>query len=139
MSSSAGENDEMKKAQEAAAAGAADSGAPTIFDKLLSGAIPTDKVYEDDQVFAFRDVNPVAPTHILIIPKQRDGLTQLCKARVDQKALLGHLVHVAGQVGKQECPEGFRIVINDGKDGGQSVYHLHLHIIGGRTLSWPPG
>ena len=128
-------NNEVEKAQ----AAAGDAGAPTIFDKLLSGAIPSDKVYEDDQVYAFRDVNPQAPVHMLVIPKVRDGLTQLSKARTDQKALLGHLMYVAGQLGQQECPNGFRLVVNDGVQGSQSVYHLHIHILGGRQMGWPPG
>jgi histidine triad (HIT) family protein len=133
-------SDEVAKAQEAAAAVAGnDSGEPTVFDKLLSGEWKSDKVYEDDTTFAFRDINPQGPVHIVVIPKHRDGLTQLIKARPDQEALLGHLMYVASQIGKKECPEGFRIVINDGKDGAQSVYHLHLHIIGGRQMEWPPG
>eukprot|EP00977_Amphora_coffeiformis_P024344 scaffold15561_cov179-Amphora_coffeaeformis.AAC.1 len=130
-------SNEVDKAKEAAA-NAAD-GAPTVFDKILSGEWKSDKVYEDDQVYAFRDINPVAPVHVLVIPKVRDGLTQLSKARDDQKALLGHLTMVAGQIGQQECPDGFRLVINDGVQGAQSVYHLHIHVIGGRTMGWPPG
>ena len=131
-------SDEVQKAQEAAAANA-DTAPPTIFDKLVSGEIPSDKVYEDDSVLAFRDIAPQGPVHICLIPKKRDGLTQLCKAREDQKAMLGHLMYVAGQIGAKECPKGFRIVVNDGADGAQSVYHLHLHIIGGRQMNWPPG
>ena len=136
-------SDEVSKAKEAAKEfdmSSNDGAGPnTIFDKLLSGEWPTDKVYEDDRAFGFRDVNPQAPTHILIIPKNRDGLVSLSKAREDQKELLGHLMYVAQVVGKKECPEGFRIVINDGEEGAQSVYHLHLHILGGRQMNWPPG
>jgi histidine triad (HIT) family protein len=141
MSSTGGSSDEVAKAQEAAAAAAAagDSGAPTVFDKLLSGEWKSDVVYQDDTTFCFRDINPQAPIHIVVIPKHRDGLTQLSLARPDQEALLGHLMFVASQVGKRECPNGFRIVINDGEHGAQSVYHLHLHIIGGRQMGWPPG
>ena len=128
---------EVEKAKEAAAA--AESGAPTVFDKILSGEWSSDKVYEDEDVYAFRDINPQAPVHILVIPKKRDGLTQLSKARADQKALLGHLTYVAGQIAQKECPDGFRLVINDGVQGAQSVYHLHIHILGGRTMGWPPG
>lgn len=131
----AGSSDEVAKAQ-AAAPG---DDAPTIFDKLLSGAIPAKVVYEDDRAFCFRDVNPQAPVHILCIPKVKNGLSMLSKAREDQKELLGHLMYVAGEVGKKECPNGFRIVINDGMDGCQSVFHLHLHILGGRQMGWPPG
>ena len=103
------------------------------------GDIPCTEVYSDDKVLAFRDVNSTAPVHILVIPKDRDGMTQVTKARPDQKELLGHLMYVAQELGAKECPNGFRIVINDGKDGGQSVYHLHLHVIGGRPMKWPPG
>eukprot|EP00913_Durusdinium_trenchii_P024623 g23115.t1 len=93
----------------------------------------------DDRALAFRDVSPQAPVHVLVIPKVRDGLTQLQNAREDQEALLGHLLYVASRVGKDECPEGYRIVINDGKHGAQSVYHLHVHVMGGRQMGWPPG
>ena len=130
-------SDEVAKAQ--AAKAPSDGGEPTVFDKLLSGEWDSDVVYQDDRAFAFRDVNPQAPVHILVIPKHRDGLTQLCKAQESQKELLGHLMYVATQVAQKECPNGYRIVINDGKDGAQSVYHLHLHIMGGRQMSWPPG
>ena len=132
------ENDEVAKAQ-VAAANRKDDAPQTIFDKILSGDIPSDKVFEDDDCLAFRDINPVAPTHIVLIPKKRDGLTQLSKAREDQTDILGHLLYVAGQLGKKECPQGFRIVINDGAEGSQSVYHLHVHICGGRQMTWPPG
>jgi histidine triad (HIT) family protein len=131
-------NDEVQKAQEAAAA-AADTAPSTIFDKIVSGEIPSKLVYEVDLALAFRDVNPQSPVHFLVIPKKRDGLTQLSKAREDQKELLGHLMYVAGQVGQKECPQGYRITINDGVDGAQSVYHLHLHVMGGRQMKWPPG
>jgi len=115
------------------------AGPDTVFDNILSGKWSSQKVYEDEKAFAFRDINPQAPVHILVIPKVRDGLVQLSKARSDQKELLGHLLYVAQEVGKKECPNGFRIVINDGKEGQQTVFHLHLHVIGGRQLSWPPG
>lgn len=126
-------NDEQAKAQDAAPEEV------TIFDKIIAGDIPCKEVYSDDKCLAFRDVNPTAPVHILVIPKNRDGLSQLSKARPDQKELLGHLMYVAQEVGAKECPGGFRIVINDGKDGAQSVYHLHLHVMGGRAMAWPPG
>lgn len=134
---SSNENDEVQKAQEAATL--ADGGAPTVFDKIISGEWSSDKIHEDDLCLAFRDITPQAPVHFLVIPKNRDGLTQLSKAREDQKALLGHLMFVAQELGQKECPEGFRISINDGKDGAQSVYHLHLHVMGGRQMAWPPG
>ena len=97
-------------------------------------------IYEDEQCLAFRDINAQGPVHFLVIPKLRDGLTQLSKARPEHKALLGHLLYTAQEVAKQEgLSNGFRVVVNDGPDGAQSVYHLHLHIIGGRQMNWPPG
>ena len=113
----------------------------TIFDKIIAGDIPCNKVYEDDIVLAFHDVNPVAPLHILVIPKVRNGLIQISNASTyEHQATLGHLMIVASQIGKQYCKnDGFRIVINDGEHGGQSVYHLHVHVIGGRQMQWPPG
>mmetsp|Transcript_12115 Transcript_12115/g.17546 ORF Transcript_12115/g.17546 Transcript_12115/m.17546 type:complete len:135 (+) Transcript_12115:94-498(+) len=132
------ESDEVAAAK-AQAAKPQDDGAPTVFDKILSGEWDSNKVYEDDICLAFRDVNPQAPVHFLVIPKNRDGLTGISKAREDQKDVLGHMMYVAGTVGKKECPKGFRIVINDGEQGSQSVYHLHLHVLGGRQMGWPPG
>jgi histidine triad (HIT) family protein len=131
-------SDEVHAAQQAASE--KDTGAPTIFDKILSHEIPADIVYEDDRCLAFRDVAPQAPVHILVIPKLRDGLTSLSKARKDQAHILGHLLFKAQEIAKQEgLDEGFRIVINDGPAGSQSVYHLHVHILGGRQMTWPPG
>ncbi|MGK3744758.1 MAG: histidine triad (HIT) family protein [Bacillariaceae sp.] len=120
-------SDEVQKAKEAAASAGDGDGQPlTIFDKIISGDIPATIIHDDELCLAFRDVNPVSPIHFLVIPKNRDGLTQLSKAREDQKELLGHLTYVAQKLGQKECPDGFRIVINDGKDGAQSVYHLHI-------------
>merc|ERR1719215_907859 len=118
---------------------AGDTGAPTIFDKILRKEIPATVVHDDDRCLAFRDVNPQAPVHVLVIPKSRDGLTQLRNARDDQESILGHLLLTASRIWQKECPDGFRIVINDGKEGQQTVYHLHVHVIGGRQLTWPPG
>lgn len=136
-------SDEVKAAQEAAAAYETSdkdgAGPATIFDRILSGDIPCNKVHEDEACLAFRDVNPQAPVHILVIPKDRDGLTKLSNAREDQKEKLGHLLFVAQMIGKEECPDGFRLVINDGRQGSQAVYHLHIHILGGRQMGWPPG
>ncbi|GBF87631.1 14 kDa zinc-binding protein [Raphidocelis subcapitata] len=131
-----------------AAAAQADDDAPTIFDKIIAKQIKSDIIYEDDQCLALRDIQPqarararmAAPVHFLVIPKHRDGLTRLSRAEERHKALLGHLLFVAQLVAKQEgLQPGFRVVINDGPQGCQSVYHLHLHIMGGRQLSWPPG
>lgn len=129
---------EEKAAQ--AAATHADDDAPTIFDKIVSKQIKADIIYEDDDCLALRDISPQAPVHFLVIPKARDGLTRLSRAEERHKALLGHLLYVAQLVAKQEgLQPGFRVVINDGPQGCQSVYHLHLHIMGGRQLTWPPG
>jgi len=110
----------------------------TIFGKIARKEIPAKIIYEDDQAVAFHDVNPQAPVHVLVIPKK--PLTQLSTSDDSDEALLGHLLVVCRKVALQlELEKGFRIVINDGKDGCQSVYHLHLHLIGGRKLGWPPG
>eukprot|EP01023_Acetabularia_acetabulum_P027183 TRINITY_DN25752_c0_g1_i3.p2 TRINITY_DN25752_c0_g1~~TRINITY_DN25752_c0_g1_i3.p2 ORF type:complete len:201 (+),score=7.91 TRINITY_DN25752_c0_g1_i3:56-658(+) len=115
--------------------------APTIFDKIIAGDIPADIIYQDDQCLAFRDINPQAPVHFLVIPKHKDGLTRLCRATEDNKQLLGHMIYVCQLVAKQEGlgENGYRLVINDGKDGCQSVFHVHVHVMGGRQLVWPPG
>ncbi|KAK1256758.1 14 kDa zinc-binding protein [Acorus gramineus] len=92
------------------------------------------------QVLAFRDIAPQAPTHIVIIPKVKDGLTGLNKAEERHCEILGHLLYVTKLIAKQEgLDDGFRVVINDGPNGCQSVFHLHLHLIGGRQMNWPPG
>ena len=110
----------------------------TIFSKIIDREIDADIVHEDDQCLAFRDVNPQAPMHILIIPKK--PIDKLVNAAQDDQALLGHLMLVARQVaGDQGYGEAFRLVINNGEAVGQSVFHLHLHILGGRSFEWPPG
>jgi len=113
--------------------------ADTIFGKIISRDIPADIVYEDDNVLAFRDVAPQAPAHILVVPKK--PLVNLLEAAPDDTLLLGQLlqaaVHVARTLGLAD--DGFRVVVNVGLDGGQSVDHLHLHVLGGRHLTWPPG
>ena len=125
---------------EVSAAAAADpSSETTIFDKILSGDIPSTEVYSDDQCYAFRDISPAGPVHVLVIPRVKGSLSQLSKANESDKAILGHLMYVASVIGRKECPEGFRVVVNDGVEGAQSVYHLHVHVIGGRQMAWPPG
>lgn len=110
----------------------------TIFGKILRGDIPCKFIHEDEQCVAFMDVNPQAPVHFLVIP--RKSIQQLSKSEEDDKALLGHLLYTAQSVAKaQGLESGFRVVINDGKDGAQSVYHLHIHVLGKRQMSWPPG
>jgi len=123
---------EVEKAQTAA------PGSDTIFGKILRKEIPCDFIYEDDQCVAFKDVSPQAPVHFLVIP--RKPISQLSKSEDEDEALLGHLMIVARKVAKQQgLDEGYRLVINDGKHGAQSVFHLHLHVLGGRQLQWPPG
>lgn len=110
---------------------------PTIFEKIIAKEIPADIVYEDDESLAFRDVNPQAPIHILIIPKRR--IPMLGMAEQSDKETLGHLMLVAAKVAdKEQLDEGYRVLINNGPNGLQSVYHLHLHLIGGRKLKWGP-
>lgn len=111
----------------------------TIFGKIIKGDVPCKKVYEDEKCLAFHDISPQAPVHIVLIPKSRDGLTQLSKAEEKNKDILGHLMLAVAKIAKQEKIEGFRVVINDGESACQSVFHLHLHILGGRRLNWPPG
>ena len=112
----------------------------TIFDKILSGEIPCEKVFSDEKCLAFKDITPQAPTHILLIPKVRAGLTRISNAVESHQQILGKLMYTASLVAKQEkLDNGYRLVINDGVEGCQSVYHLHVHLIGGRQLTWPPG
>ena len=126
--------DEQAAALEAHLKGMANSGEPTLFDKIVAKEIPADVIYEDNLCMAFRDIAPQAKTHFLVIPKIRAGLTQLSKANEDHKALLGHLLFTAQAVAKQEkLDAGFRVVINDGVEGCQSVYHLHIHVLGGSS------
>ena len=105
----------------------------TLFDKIVSKVIPANIIYEDDLALAFRDINPVAKTHFLVIPKNRKGLTAISKATEEHTQLLGHLFVVVAKVAAQEgLQEGYRVVINDGNNAGQTVFHLHIHVIGGQ-------
>jgi histidine triad (HIT) family protein len=110
----------------------------TVFGKIIRRELPADIVYEDELSLAIRDINPQAPTHILVIPKK--PIPQLDASTPEDRDLLGHLLltvkKVAEQVGLRN---GYRVVINNGHDGGQTVYHLHLHILGDRQMKWPPG
>ena len=110
---------------------------PTLFAKIIRGEIPSDRVYEDDRCIAFRDINPAAPTHILVIPRQ--GLAQISHMTEADEPLIGHLMRAATLVAEAEGLEDYRLVINNGAGAGQSVFHLHVHVIGGRGLAWPPG
>ncbi|MBW4594214.1 MAG: histidine triad nucleotide-binding protein [Brasilonema angustatum HA4187-MV1] len=110
----------------------------TIFSKIIRREIPADIIYEDDLALAFRDINSQAPVHILVIPKK--PIPRLADAESGDDALLGHLLLTAKRVAEQAgLANGYRVVINTGSDGGQTVYHLHLHILGGRQMAWPPG
>ena len=115
----------------------ANSSSDTIFGRILRGDIPCDQVHEDEHCLAFRDVAPQAPVHILVIPRQ--PLENLLDAGPDDAPLLGHLLLVAAKVARQEGLAAFRTVINNGPEAGQTVFHLHVHVIGGRSLAWPPG
>ena len=110
----------------------------TIFDKIIRGDFPSARVYEDDMVMAFRDINPAAPVHVLLVPKDRDGLDRLSCAEERHKALLGHMMVTVGKVAKAVGLSDYRLIINDGAGAGQTVFHIHMHIIGGAPLKWPP-
>jgi histidine triad (HIT) family protein len=109
-----------------------------IFCKIVDGTIPAKRLYEDDETLAFADLNPQAPTHLLVIPKQH--ITSLADATPEHQRLLGQLLSAAAEVARRQgLDNGYRIVINTGADGGQTVGHLHLHVLGGRHMNWPPG
>lgn len=111
----------------------------TLFQKILDGKIPANIVYEDDHTIAFRDINPQAPVHVLVIPRR--AITGISAAGQGDAELLGHLLLAAAEVARREgiAGSGYRLVINDGNHGGQSVHHIHVHVLGGRMLGWPPG
>ena len=110
----------------------------TLFQKIADREIDADIVYEDDVCVAFRDINPQAPTHILIVPRKR--IATLNDLKPKDEATVGHLFLAAKAIAKQEgLTNGYRTVFNCGDDAGQTVYHIHLHLLGGRSLSWPPG
>ena len=110
-----------------------------LFCRILAGEVPADVVYQDNRALAFRDTNPQAPVHLLVIPY--DHIESLDEASQRDEALLGHLLRVAARVANEQglSESGYRTVINTGAGAGQSVFHLHLHVIGGRSLNWPPG
>ncbi|HUV10202.1 MAG TPA: histidine triad nucleotide-binding protein [Acidimicrobiia bacterium] len=109
----------------------------TIFGRIARGEMDADKVYEDDRAVAFRDVNPQAPTHLLVIP--RKPIPRLSEAEDGDEELLGHLMRVATRVAKEAGLSDWRVIVNDGPGAGQTVFHLHLHVVGGRPLRWPAG
>jgi histidine triad (HIT) family protein len=112
--------------------------ADTLFTKIIKREIPADIVFEDEDVLAFRDIDPKAPTHILIIPKK--PVPTVDDLDSTDEALVGHMVLAAKQIASAEgLGDGYRLVINCNADGGQMVYHLHMHLLGGRRMKWPPG
>ncbi|XP_053313597.1 adenosine 5'-monophosphoramidase HINT1 [Spea bombifrons] len=124
--------DEISKAQTAR------PGGDTIFGKIIRKEIPAKIIYEDEQCIAFHDIAPQAPTHFLVVPKK--VITHLSEADAADEALLGHLMIVGKKCAADlGLTNGYRLVLNEGPHGGQSVYHVHLHVLGGRQLGWPPG
>lgn len=113
----------------------------TLFEKIIAREIPAEIIYEDDEALAFHDISPQAPTHILVIPKK--PIPRVGEAEEADQGLLGHLLLVAGKVassqGFNNIEDGFRLVINNGKNGGEAVPHLHIHLLSGRQMQWPPG
>lgn len=109
----------------------------TVFGKILRGEIKTDRIYEDEHCIAFKDLQPQSPVHILVIPRLH--IASLSEADEKQALLLGHLLLVAAKLAKKQGLIAWRTVINTGAEAGQTVFHLHLHVIGGRPLLWPPG
>ncbi len=110
-----------------------------LFCKIIKGEIPATKVYEDDEILAFKDVGPQAPVHILVIPKKH--ISTILDAEPEDNELIGKMFQAANSIAKDKGinKKGFRLVINCNDDGGQAVYHIHLHLLGGRQMTWPPG
>ena len=110
----------------------------SIFTRIINREIPADIVYEDDRCLACRDINPQAPTHVLVIPKQE--IPSVDAIAPDDKDLIGHLLMVVAKVARQlKLNDGYRVVVNNGRNAGQTVDHIHFHLLGGRSLDWPPG
>ncbi|CAL1541922.1 unnamed protein product [Lymnaea stagnalis] len=125
-------------ASEVELAQSAKPGGDTIFGKIIRGEIKTDFLYEDEQCVAFNDIAPQAPVHFLVVPKK--PIVKLSDAQDADEQVSGHLLIVARKVAKDRgLNKGFRVIINDGAHGGQSVYHIHIHVTGGRQMGWPPG
>ena len=109
-----------------------------LFCKIVEGAIPSTPVFQDELAYAFADIGPKAPVHILIVP--REHIASTAAADQSKRAVLGHLLWVAAEIARNKgLSKGYRIVVNTGEDGGQTVDHLHLHLLGGRIMNWPPG
>ena len=110
----------------------------TLFSKIINREIAADIVYEDDLCLAFRDINPQAPLHILVVPKQ--AIAKLADAKDSDQSLLGHLLLKAGDIAREQgYADAYRLVVNNGEKAGQTVFHLHVHILAGRDFNWPPG
>lgn len=110
----------------------------TLFERIIAREIPAKIEYEDNICIVVHDIEPMAPTHLLIIPKKQ--IPRLCEANVDSQKVLGHLLLTAASVSKKlQLNEGFRVVINNGEHGGETIPHLHVHLLGGRPMLWPPG
>ncbi|XP_007438420.1 histidine triad nucleotide-binding protein 1 [Python bivittatus] len=124
--------DEIRKAQ------VAQPGGDTIFGKIIRKEIPAKIIFEDEKCLAFHDISPQAPTHFLVVPKK--PIAQLSQVQDTDEDLLGHLIIVGKKCAAElGLTRGYRMVLNEGPDGGQSVYHVHLHVLGGRQMGWPPG
>jgi histidine triad (HIT) family protein len=109
-----------------------------LFCKIVDGTIPSTAIFEDDLCYAFADIHPQAPVHVLVAP--REHITSIAETSADDRALLGHLIWAAAEIARTKgLSNGYRVVVNTGEDGGQTVDHLHVHLLGGRPLSWPPG
>ena len=109
-----------------------------LFCKIIKGDIPSDKLYEDDDVYAFRDISPQAPTHFLVIPKKH--ISGPDKVGEEDEKIIGKMMRIGADIARQEgIGDAFRMVFNNGAGAGQTVFHIHMHILGGRSLNWPPG
>ena len=112
--------------------------ADCLFCKIVAGTIPANRVYEDELCIGFPDINPQAPTHLLVIPKEH--ISSQARALAEHTPLLGHLMAAAAEIARDhKLDRGYRVVVNTGDDGGQTVNHIHLHVLGGRHMNWPPG
>ena len=110
----------------------------TLFSKIIRREIPADIVYEDDLCLAFNDISPQAPIHVLLIPKK--PIVKVADSALEDQALLGHLMLTTAKIAEQlDCSSAYRLVVNNGEGAGQSVFHLHIHILAGRPFNWPPG
>ncbi|MCI5148172.1 MAG: histidine triad nucleotide-binding protein [Candidatus Electrothrix sp. MAN1_4] len=108
-----------------------------LFCTIIQGDIPADKLYEDDELLVFRDINPVAPLHFLVIPKKH--ISGPSEVTAEDERIIGKMMRIGNQVAKEENIEQFRLVFNNGPEAGQTVFHIHMHVLGGRSLNWPPG